>query len=45
MTRRSGSITGMSPTMIRRCLRFADQKRLAKSAQRRLEQHANAEKL
>ena len=40
-----GSITGMSPTMIRRCLRFADQKRLAKSAPRRLEQHANAEKL
>jgi transcription initiation factor IIE alpha subunit len=40
-----GSITGMSLTTIRRCLRFADQKRLAKSAQRRLEQHANAEKL
>jgi predicted transcriptional regulator len=39
------SITGMSPTMIRRYLRFAEQKRLAKAAQRRLEHHANAEKL
>jgi integrase len=39
------SITGMSPAMIRRYLRFANQKRLAKAAQRRLEQHANAEKL
>lgn len=39
------AITGMSPAMIRRYLRFADQKRLAKSAQRRLERHANAEKL
>jgi len=36
-----GSITGMSPSIIRRYLRFADQKRLAKAAQRRLEQHAN----
>jgi hypothetical protein len=35
----------MSPAMIRRYLRFADQKRLAKSAQRRLERRANAEKL
>jgi predicted transcriptional regulator len=40
-----GSITGMAPAMIRRYLHFADQKRLAKPAQRRLEQHANAEKL
>lgn len=40
-----GSITGMSPAMIRRYLRFADQKRLAKAAQRRLEQHAAQEKL
>ncbi|MGB6439697.1 MAG: hypothetical protein WBE89_10285 [Methyloceanibacter sp.] len=35
-----GSITGMSQS-IRRYLRFADQKRLAKAAQRRLEQHAD----
>lgn len=40
-----GSITGMSPAMIRRYLRFSDQKRLAKAAQRRLEQHAIQEKL
>jgi hypothetical protein len=40
-----GSITGMSPGIIRRYLRFADQKRLAKAAQRRLEQHATQEKL
>jgi integrase len=32
-----GSITGMSPAMIRRYLRFANQKRLAKAAMRRLE--------
>ena len=32
-----GSITGMSPSMIRRYLRFANQKRLAKAAMRRLE--------
>ncbi|MGA7372294.1 MAG: hypothetical protein WBW37_06720 [Methyloceanibacter sp.] len=36
-----GSITGMSQSIIRRYLRFADQKRLAKAAQRRLEQHAD----
>jgi integrase len=39
------SYTGMSQMMIRRYLRFADQKRLAKAAQRRLEQHATEEKL
>jgi integrase len=39
------SITGMSQAMIRRYLRFANQKRLAKAAQRRLEQHATEEKL
>lgn len=32
-----GSITGMSPPMIRRYLRFANQKRLAKAVMRRLE--------
>ena len=32
-----GSITGMSPSMIRRYLRFANQKRLAKAVMRRLE--------
>ena len=32
------SITGMSPTMIRRYLRFSNQKRLAKAAMRRLEE-------
>jgi hypothetical protein len=36
-----GSITGISQSIIRRYLRFADQKRLAKAAQRRLEQHAD----
>jgi hypothetical protein len=35
----------MSPGMIRRSLRFSDQKRLAKAAQRRLEEHAAKEKL
>jgi integrase len=34
------SITGMSSAMIRRYLRFADQKRLAKAAMRRLERTA-----
>jgi predicted transcriptional regulator len=37
------SITGMSQAMIRRYLRFADQKRLAKSAARRLEDRAAQE--
>ena len=32
-----GSITGMSPPMIRSYLRFANQKRLAKAVMRRLE--------
>ena len=32
-----GSITGMSPPMVRRYLRFANQKRLAKAVMRRLE--------
>jgi integrase len=32
-----GAITGMSPSMIRRYLRFANQKRLAMAAMRRLE--------
>jgi predicted transcriptional regulator len=32
-----GSITGMTPPIIRRYLRFADQKRLARAAKRRLE--------
>jgi len=36
------SITGMSMPMIKRYLRFADQKRLAKAAMRRLEEHAEA---
>jgi integrase len=40
-----GAITGMSPAMIRGYLRHASQKRLAKAAQRRLEQHAAREKL
>jgi integrase len=36
------SITGMSQAMIRRYLRFANQKRLAKAAQRRVEERTSA---
>jgi hypothetical protein len=38
------SITGMSPAMIMRYSRFADQKKLAKSAQRRLKERTSSER-
>jgi hypothetical protein len=38
------SITGMSPAMIMRYSRFADQKKLAKSAQRRLKERTSGER-
>jgi integrase len=37
-----GSITGMSPAMVRRYLRFSDQKALAKGAMRRLQKEDDA---
>ena len=42
--REIGAITGMSPTMITRYSRFADQKSLARSAQRRLERRTASER-
>ena len=41
--REIGAITGMSPEMITRYSRFADQKMLAKAAARRLERRTSRE--
>ena len=42
-TARSGAITGMSPEMVTRYSRFADQKALARAAARRLEGRTGSE--